>query len=58
MEGKGCEFWGKHDSIENVDWDAAEPLILAKLKPALLQNETGLARCLAWGTGLFNSERA
>ncbi len=28
------EFWATHDSTEYVDWDAAEPTILPKLKPS------------------------
>jgi predicted DNA binding CopG/RHH family protein len=28
------EFWATHDSTEYVDWDNAEAVILAKLKPS------------------------
>lgn len=28
------EFWATHDSTEYVDWDNAESVILAKLKPS------------------------
>jgi predicted DNA binding CopG/RHH family protein len=27
------EFWAKHDSAEFVDWDAAETVVMTKLKP-------------------------
>ena len=27
-------FWGDHDSTEYIDWDAAESVVLPKLKPS------------------------
>lgn len=27
------EFWATHDSTDYVDWDAAEQVVFAKLKP-------------------------
>ena len=27
------EFWAKHDSTDFVDWDKAETVVFAKLKP-------------------------
>ena len=32
-EDEEREFWGKSDSSEYVDWDNAEQVIFAKLKP-------------------------
>lgn len=32
-EDEEREFWVIHDSTEFVDWDAAESVVLAKLKP-------------------------
>ena len=32
-EGEEREFWAKNDSTEFVDWEAAESIVLPKLKP-------------------------
>ncbi len=33
-EGKEREFWGKHDSVDYVDWKKAKKVTLSKLKPS------------------------
>jgi len=32
-EDEEREFWAKNDSTKYVDWNTAEPVVLAKLKP-------------------------
>ena len=32
-EDEEREFWAKEDSIDYVDWDSAESVVLPKLKP-------------------------
>jgi len=33
-EDEEREFWAAHDSTEYVDWDKAEAIVLAQLKPS------------------------
>jgi hypothetical protein len=33
-EAQEREFWGKHDSVDYVDWKKAEKVTLSNLKPS------------------------
>jgi predicted DNA binding CopG/RHH family protein len=33
-EAREREFWGKHDSVDYVDWNKAKKVTLSKLKPS------------------------
>ena len=33
-EAQEREFWGKHDSVDYVDWKKAKKVTLSKLKPS------------------------
>jgi hypothetical protein len=38
-EDEECEFWGKEDSTEYIEWDEAEQISFSKLKHSTQNSE-------------------